>query len=63
MSVIGALVGDVLMSLIQTAKRAGANVFDYLTRLQTHAADVKKNPEAWLPWNYLDRVELLQISS
>lgn len=62
MSVMGALVGDVLMSLIQTAKRAGANVLDYLIRLQTHAVDVKKNPEAWLPWNYLDQVALLQIA-
>ncbi len=48
------------MSLIQTAKRAGANVLDYLTRLQDHAADVKKDPILWLPWNYLDPVSLLQ---
>jgi hypothetical protein len=60
MTVMGALVGDVLMSLIQTAKRSGANVLDYLTRLQVHAADVKKNPDAWLPWNYMNRVALLQ---
>jgi hypothetical protein len=62
MTVMGALVGDVLMSLIQTAKRSGANVLDYLTRLQVHAADVKKNPDAWLPWNYLNRAALLQPS-
>jgi hypothetical protein len=62
MTVMGALVGDVLMSLIQTAKRAGVNVLDYLTRLQVYAADVKKNPEAWLPWNYLGRVALLQLA-
>jgi transposase len=60
MSITGALVGDVLMSLIQTAKRAGVNVLDYLTRLQECAADVKKNPDAWLPWNYKDR--LLELS-
>jgi transposase len=60
MSIMGALVGDVMMSLIQTAKRAGVNVLDYLTKLQQHAADVKKTPDAWFPWNYLDRVALLQ---
>lgn len=60
MSITGALVGDVLMSLIQTAKRAGANVLDYLTRLQEFARDVKTNPDAWLPWNYKDR--LLELS-
>ena len=62
MSVMGALAGDVLMSLIQTARRAGVNVLDYLTRLQNFADDVKKNPEAWLPWNYKDRLlELLPV--
>jgi transposase len=56
----GALVGDVLMSVIQTAKRAQANVLDYLAQLQRFAADVRKNPQAWLPWNYLDRLAILQ---
>jgi transposase len=58
-TVMGALVGDVLMSMIQTAKRAGANVLDYLTKLQIFAADVKLNPRAWFPWNYTERVDLL----
>jgi hypothetical protein len=62
LTVMGALVGDVLMSLIQTAKRAGANVLDYLTRLQEFAGDVKKNPAAWLPWNYLERIVILQTA-
>ncbi len=57
---IGAVVGDILMSLIQTAKRAHVNVLDYLTQLQLHAVDVKQRPEAWLPWNYLDRLAILQ---
>jgi len=60
MSIIGALVGDVLMSLIQTAKRAGCNVLDYLTKLQEFAREVKINPSAWLPWNYKER--LLELS-
>lgn len=58
----GALVGDIIMSLIQTAKRCGANVFDYLTQLQINKSDVAKNPDAWFPWNYLDRLNTLQLA-
>jgi len=50
----GAAVGDILMSLIQTALRAGANPFDYLTELQRHHAEARDRPDAWLPWNYRD---------
>jgi len=52
----GAWVGDVLMSLIQTAIRARANPFDYLTQLQRFKHAVRKNPQEWLPWNYLAAV-------
>lgn len=48
----GARVGDTFMSLIHTAKLCSANPFDYLTELQRHAAEVARNPAAWLPWNY-----------
>jgi len=60
---MGALVGDVLMSIIQTAKRAKINVLHYLTQLQHFAKDVKNNPSLWLPWNYCDRISILQSSS
>ncbi len=56
----GAIVGDILMSLIQTAKRSGVNALDYLTQLQIHAKDVKENPEKWFAWNYRERLALLQ---
>jgi len=59
---IGALVGDILMSLIQTAKRAKVNVLDYLTQLQRFANDVRNNPAAWFPWNYAERVAMLQAT-
>lgn len=58
----GAAIGDVLMSVIQTAKRSGVNVFDYLTALQQNKTAVKKNPKAWLPWNYHQQPTTLQIS-
>ena len=49
---IGALIGDVLMSIIQTASGIGINVFEYLVDLQIHAIKVRQCPENWLPWNY-----------
>jgi len=48
----GAQVGDLYMSLIHTCKLNDANPFDYLTALQRHAAELARNPSAWMPWNY-----------
>jgi transposase len=52
----GAHVGDVFMSLIETCRRAKANPFDYLTRIQENAIDVINNPGKWLPWNYKETI-------
>jgi hypothetical protein len=54
----GALIGDILMSVIYTCYLAGENAFDYLVQLQYHRSDVLKHPEDWLPWTY--RQSLLQ---
>ncbi len=51
-TMMGAHVGDVLMSLIETCRRAKANPFEYLTNIQENAIEVIKNPGKWLPWNY-----------
>jgi len=62
----GALVGDILMSLIYTCELCGANPFDYLTELQRHAEEVSSNPQDWMPWNYrlaLDQQSAKQLSS
>lgn len=48
----GARVGDLFMSLIHTCELGGVNPFDYLNELQRHAAELKRNPREWLPWNY-----------
>lgn len=48
----GAEVGDLFMSIIHTCRLNGINAFDYLTALQTHAADVAADPAQWLPWNF-----------
>jgi len=57
----GAEVGDLFMSLIHTCELNDANPFDYLTELQKHAAELAKNPTAWMPWNY--RQTLQQAST
>lgn len=51
-SELGALVGDVYMSVIYTAELAGENGIHYLTELMRHEKAVTANPVAWLPWNY-----------
>jgi hypothetical protein len=48
----GAYVGDVLISLIETCRLAGANPLDYLSALMENRSAVFANPAAWLPWNY-----------
>ncbi len=48
----GAKVGDLFMSLIHTCQLAGENPYHYLTQLQIHSAEVQKDPQRWLPWNY-----------
>jgi transposase len=50
----GARVGDLFMSLISTCQLCGANTLEYLTELQTHIAEVARDPSLWMPWNYRD---------
>jgi transposase len=54
----GAEVGDLFMSLIHTCELNGVNPFDYLTELQKHAADLARDPAAWMPWNYRQTLQL-----
>lgn len=48
----GALVGDVIMSLITTCIYERVATHDYLTRLVEHSAAVEATPGDWLPWTY-----------
>jgi transposase len=48
----GAMVGDLIMSLIETCRLAGGDPFHYLIALQEHADELQHNPTMWLPWNY-----------
>jgi hypothetical protein len=56
---VGADVANVLTSLIATGMRAEINLFDYLVSVQRHSDLVRKNPAAWLPWNYQDALQEL----
>ncbi len=59
----GAGVGDLFMSLIHTCELNGANPFDYLTELQRHAEELKRNPSEWMPWNYRDTLARLAAAA
>lgn len=59
----GALIGDVLMSLIFTTSEAKGNPYRYFTELIKNKQDVKEQPEQWLPWNYLQRLAQLKAAS
>lgn len=52
----GADVGDLYMTLIHTCELNGVNPVVYLTELQRHAVAVARDPVAWLPWNYGERL-------
>jgi hypothetical protein len=51
-SLNGAFVGDIFMSLIQTALRAHVSPIEYLTALLKHPKRVHDSPNDWLPWNF-----------
>jgi len=48
----GAEVGDVLLSVIRTSVKNHVDPVDYLTAIATHAAEVRRSPQSWLPWSY-----------
>jgi hypothetical protein len=48
----GAAVGDVLLSAIRTCVANRVDPVRYLTAVGRNAAAVRRQPEAWLPWNY-----------
>jgi len=50
----GALVGDVLSSLIETCRLNGINPIDYLSALLNNRSVVLANTADWLPWTFQD---------
>ena len=51
----GAMVGSIILSIIQTCQAAKVHPVDYLTMLQVHKNQVFKEPSAYLPWNDQDQ--------
>jgi len=49
------------MSLIHTCEFNGANPFDYLTELQRHTQERKRQPAEWMPWNYRNTLVRLAL--
>jgi len=56
-----AQIGGMITSLIYTCVLAGVDPFDYLTLLQRHQAHVNKAPSQWLPWNYKETLQSLEL--
>jgi transposase len=48
----GAAVGGILMSLIESCRLNGANPLGYLLTLMRNKKAARRNPAAFLPWNY-----------
>ena len=51
----GARIGDMFMGLIHSCNLNSINPFDFFITLQKNKAQVKIDPEKWLPWNYLNK--------
>jgi len=56
----GARIGDMFMSIIATAERAGANTFDYLVAIQRNQEHVAQHPKQWMPWNFVETLARLK---
>jgi transposase len=60
MNAQGAAVGDLCLSLIETAKQNGVKPFEYLLALLNNGEAVLERPWEWLPWNYRRALERLR---
>ena len=56
----GASVGDLYMSLIASCIQNNADPFDYLNATEIHAAELVRDPAAWMPWNYRETLARLE---
>lgn len=51
-TIVGAFVGDGIMSVMQTCEEAKVSPIHYLNTICGYRDAVAANPGAWLPWNY-----------
>lgn len=59
----GATIGNILISLIYTAKLANINPIEYLVALQENKSAVHKNPEEWVSWQYKETLKNRQLNA
>lgn len=57
----GAKIADILMSFMETCILNKINPYDYLIAVQQYQADVRKDPQLWLPWTYKGRLKELKL--
>ncbi len=48
----GAVVGEILLSLIETCRLNNVSAWKYLLALMRERSEARANPDAYLPWNY-----------
>lgn len=51
---VGAKIGDILMSIIETCSLNQVNPYNYLLAIQKNFTRVLEQPSGWLPWNYTE---------
>ncbi len=51
---LGALIGDMITSVLKTAEEAKVNPFEYLVWIQENAEEVKESPQNFMPWKMPD---------
>lgn len=59
-NLVGAAIGGVLCSLLETSKYAKINAYHYLKSIKKHEDDVKEHAQDWLPWNYQQTLQKLE---
>lgn len=58
---LGAYVGDIIMSLLQTCVAAGKNPYEYLLAIHRNKKAAFKAPEKFLPWTFEANLSSYQI--
>lgn len=58
----GATIGNILTSLIETARLSGINPVNYFVALQENKSAVHKNPIDWVPWTFQKTLENIRLN-
>jgi hypothetical protein len=51
------------LSIIKTCALNSINPYDYLVAIQANVDEVRKHPDAWLPWNYSENAKMPYVQS